>query len=97
MTGFLLFLGIIALLVLALEPAHRRAGTLPYWSVDGSRDRDRMRIRDDTRMLAQIEPPVRPDEAAAVIGGSRSSGVERTRTRMRQLDTVRPAHHRAEA
>lgn len=51
MTGLLIVLGFVALLILALEPAHRRRHDLSSWSGPGaSIDRDRQRVRREASL-----------------------------------------------
>jgi hypothetical protein len=62
MTGLLLFLGVIALLVVALEVTHHRSSRSWRPGLDTRRDRDLDRLDADLRAAAQREPlpPVPP-------------------------------------
>lgn len=53
MTGILVLTAVIALLIVALAPAHRRAD--PSWrpGVDLAVDRDRQRVADELTAVAQ--------------------------------------------
>jgi hypothetical protein len=57
MTGLLLFLGVIVLLVVALEVTHRRAGASWRPGLDTRRDRDLDRVAEDLRDASQREQP----------------------------------------
>ncbi|WP_028708728.1 hypothetical protein [Propionicicella superfundia] len=54
MNGLLICLALVALLVLALQPAHERSWRPGYDSVV---DRDRARQADELRLLSTFEPP----------------------------------------
>lgn len=56
MTGILVVLALILLLMLALQPAHRRAATKWRPGLDTRQDRDLARLRDDLRATAQRDP-----------------------------------------
>ena len=56
MTGILVVLALILLLMLALQPAHRRATTKWRPGLDTRHDRDRARLHDDLRATAQRDP-----------------------------------------
>ncbi|MCA0295759.1 MAG: hypothetical protein LCH96_10730 [Actinobacteria bacterium] len=73
MTGFLLFLGAIALLAVALEVTHRRAAGGWRPGLDTRDDRDRARLADDLRAAAQREEPSSP-LAVDDLAGHRVAG-----------------------
>jgi hypothetical protein len=56
MTGILIITALILLLVLALQPAHRRATIGWRPGLDTRNDRDLARLDDDLRAAAQREP-----------------------------------------
>lgn len=60
MTGTLIIVGLVALLVVALEATHRR--TRRHWHPGGDRrfDRDAARTDDELRALVQADPVVEP-------------------------------------
>jgi hypothetical protein len=63
MNGILLIAVLIVLLIVALQPAHRRA--VPGWrpGLDTRNDRDQARLADELQAVAQREP----DDATAGI------------------------------
>ncbi len=63
MTGFLIFLGVIVLLAVALEVTHRRRPSSWRPGLDTRRDRDAARLHDDLRAAEQRDPFtfLRPD------------------------------------
>lgn len=62
MTGLLLFIALILLIALALQPAHRRAATPWRPGIDTRNDRDLARLDDDLRAASQREPEARGSE-----------------------------------
>jgi hypothetical protein len=56
MNGILIISAIILLLIVALQPAHRRAVTPWRPGLDTRNDRDQARLADDLRAAAQRDP-----------------------------------------
>lgn len=73
MTGFVLFLALILLLGLALQPAHRRAVTPWRPGLDTRGDRDLARLEDDLQAASQREPEAAGSNSVAHLVAPRSA------------------------
>ena len=65
MIGFLIVVGLILLLALALGPAHRRAALWWRPGFDTRRDRDFARLQEDLRFAGLDPAPGSPPRSAA--------------------------------
>ncbi len=75
MTGIII-IALILLLLLALQPAHRRATTDWRPGLDTRNDRDRARLQDDLRATAQRDPAPSAPTGLVHVAAPRSAATD---------------------
>ncbi|MCC6495662.1 MAG: hypothetical protein IT193_05325 [Propionibacteriaceae bacterium] len=76
MTGILVVLALIVFLMLALQPAHRRATTQWRPGIDTRNDRDLARLHDDLRASAQRGPDPAAPSGVAHLAAPRTAATD---------------------